>query len=650
MGDSSSSEEDEELSDDGSDSEGSSKKKTKKDNKKKKSVKVDRTMLKSPKFGGTATKQFNTLRAMVSITRRIFDTRLLPPHSRTLNHSLLKSILENTAMFSNREVRHYYKEFKQSDARTEELAMVSDAQLRKLKADVMEYVDRKVSVRDFLESEMQGEPFAAAFNECLHYIVAKTEESAKQGSAASPSQRDIAKKVGVLSAYSYNQPPDFAWDAEKLAYVITRFGDIRGNIDDVDQANLLDRYHWYSTHQHSWGVFQSVYTLSMEIELQVGKDTDFSKVDVSLMNKVLQKYLTISGSNPKHPSQAPEGDAPTQLEGAATKETKKEAWSKLSKLTGWDLQKKVMDALHLLKDIPTTDEALTLFDIALLGGLHPRTYFIEKTARHQRSIQPDDLKSLQNPPTKLTTKQNEPDTRFVFDNEQQLTISYNIHAFFETCLEYCNRQEQEDLGAVIHHTRLGKKGSHTSYLAFQEPSLGAAAAAAAVRASAASAVATAARAAAATAAAAGAGTSGEPFFGAPKRDAPAASALNDQANKRRLAEISKRQSAGMDLYDLENYCDACLERGAALYYRLVHTMIEAPLLDLRNEKMDVPFYRAFSKFIGLTIQRGEIMNPRLKSNVANMREQRRNTNLALAEVRYQLATICGFVPDVEFLD
>ena len=50
-------------------------------------------------------QQFNTLRAIFSVARRIYDTKLLPPHSRTLNYSLLKRLLETTALFSNRQVR-----------------------------------------------------------------------------------------------------------------------------------------------------------------------------------------------------------------------------------------------------------------------------------------------------------------------------------------------------------------------------------------------------------------------------------------------------------------------------------------------------------------------------------------------------------------
>lgn len=43
------------------------------------------------------------------------------------------------------------------------------------------------------------------------------------------------------------------------------------------------------------------------------------------------------------------------------------------------------NALSELQTAPQTDEPVTLFDIALLGGLHPRTFAIENEARKERT-------------------------------------------------------------------------------------------------------------------------------------------------------------------------------------------------------------------------------------------------------------------------
>lgn len=107
------------------------------------------------------------------IAIRIFETKLLPPHSRTLNYSIVKSILETVALFNNRSIDEYYGVFKNRDRTTTELTTVANAELRRLKADVQEYADRLLHPNAFFEEEVAGSNFTAAFRSSLHDVQAK---------------------------------------------------------------------------------------------------------------------------------------------------------------------------------------------------------------------------------------------------------------------------------------------------------------------------------------------------------------------------------------------------------------------------------------------------------------------------------------------
>lgn len=103
------------------------------------------------------------------------------------------------------------------------------------------------------------------------------------------------------------------------------------------------------------------------------------------------------------------------------------------------------------------------------------------------------------------------------------------------------------------------------------------------------------------------------------------------------------------VFALEKYCLQCLERGTALYLLLLEAMVAPDLGRLRTEqKVNTEFLRPFAKLIGLTIQSGELSNPRLPNvNVANANKRRRENTYGVSEAKYQLAKACGYAPDFE---
>jgi len=101
-------------------------------------------------------------------------------------------------------------------------------------------------------------------------------------------------------------------------------------------------------------------------------------------------------------------------------------------------------------------------------------------------------------------------------------------------------------------------------------------------------------------------------------------------------------------FELEKYCLQCLEKGVELYFRLTHAMIEPDLLAVRKKEPSADFMRAFAKLIGLTIQRSETLNPRVKAgSVASDRQRLRQINRSTTEARYQLSLAMGLNPEVE---
>ena len=77
-------------------------------------------------------------------------------------------------------------------------------------------------------------------------------------------------------------------------------------------------------------------------------------------------------------------------------------------------------------------------------------------------------------------------------------------------------------------------------------------------------------------------------------------------------------------------------------------MIESHLKALREIEVDSNVLTPFSKLIGLTIQRAELLNPLVKAgaNASYNRDMRRNNGRATTEARVQLARACGFEPDI----
>ena len=553
---------------------------------------------------------FNTLRAVVTIARRIHDTALLPAHSRTLNNSVLKKLMETTAMLSNRTIKQLYPAYMKDDVSAQELQMVADAQLRRLKADIREYVDRLLDPTTFLETELGASAFTAACSEALTYI----------------SQRGGSPHV----IGEPGRAPQLEWDGRtaELADVIVRHADVRGNIIDAGQTDIMNRYNWYNSSQHAWGAcfpdgagWSALHDefAAAETTMSDGAQTEGAKLAAvqALRRKLLQRPFPL----------APESGATASWRGAAARGKTPRAglsadaqWEMMKKETGWDLFIAVKYALDDQADV-TTSAPLTLFDIALLGGLHPRTFaMVEKAGESTGDV-----------PAKLG---------FHFDTD----------VFFEQCMAYFDALDRgDDLGEVLFSTHLNTKSKHTSFLPFRRDRV---------------------------AEARNAGTlppdpgdldRRRPVeFGAPKKgrrdeeDAPppASKRLRDAQAKRREdhapAEqflISTGQVEILDKYALERYCDTCFERGAELYIRLTRVMIETHLRRVRaydETNFPPPFLRALAKCIGLTMQRAELMNPALKStSVSNNRENRRSNSWALVETRVQLAQHCGFKPEVE---
>ncbi len=139
------------------------------------------------------------------IAIRIFETKLLPPHSRTLNYSIVKSILETVALFNNRSIDEYYSVFKNRDRTTTELTTVANAELRRLKADVQEYVDRLLHPNAFFEEEVAGSNFTAAFRSSLHEVQAKA-----------PGDPNVL-------LMTERRDPFFFWDSQKIKECLTKY-------------------------------------------------------------------------------------------------------------------------------------------------------------------------------------------------------------------------------------------------------------------------------------------------------------------------------------------------------------------------------------------------------------------------------------------
>jgi len=176
--------------------------------------------------------QFNSVRVYISIVQRIHDTQLLPPHSRTLNFTLIKEVLNATAMLSNKSVKDLYRGFNDSNVDATQKSTLGSAELRQLKRDVQEYVDRCICLKDFFEIEFQSSPFYGAFQEVKNYVSIKT-----GGKNTHVKEFDMCPKHQM------------AWNPKEFADTIAHFGDFRSNINEHDINKLLRRSNWYPEDQ-----------------------------------------------------------------------------------------------------------------------------------------------------------------------------------------------------------------------------------------------------------------------------------------------------------------------------------------------------------------------------------------------------------------
>jgi len=539
---------------------------------------------------------FNSLRAMVAITRRIHDLKLLPPHSRTLNFSLLKRLLETTALYSNNQIKDFYKLYKQGDVTSDDLVNVTDAGVRQMKKDVREYVDRLLCPAVFLETEIEGNHFTSAFTASSEYLASKGVTHRTVRLLGKRDER-LTPEEDTASPPRPCFEPCFDWASvtRELADVILRHADMRGNIvaeqnppDDPPLPGpgfdkLMNPDNWYNSWQHVWGdVYDTYRTLDARIDAKEVREEDALATWKALI-KPHERAGVVVGS----------------IDGTF------DTWEKVKTFMdkGWGVHSLIESAFKAYGEDSRTDEPLTAFDIALLGGLHPRTYAVELNAKAKRDAK-------------------------VPDN----TLGFKLDEFFELCMEYfdSNGTGAEDLGFRIFLTPLVRRSLHTSYLPFRRKAVGAAEKTNLVR------------------------------FGPRKGDsqvggdgAPAGKA--DAEGGRRGGGRGGGAGGGPALpttsytdFSFETYCDQCFERGAEMYIRLVHVMIKSHLEALRRIHPSPEVLTPFAKLIGLTIQRAQLLNPMVKfgANSTYNRDMRRNNNRATTEARVQLARACGFEPDI----
>lgn len=580
-------------------------------------------------FAPEVKSEFNTLRAIASIARRIHDLRLLPPHSRTLNYSILKHLIETTALYSNRDVKGYYKQYKQGDVVSDDLTHIADGELRRIKKEVQEYVDRMVQPSDFLETEVESGPFTGAYLQVLNYVVSRSGDGQQ---ATGSNALKYLKDAGMYKTR-------FSWSPEvvdRLADVIMRHADYRGNIvAGTEPGSLFERSNLYTSLQHAHGA----------------------------------------------ESQQPPG-----------------------------LHESVKKLLEDVGKEGRTDEPLTTLDIAILGGLHPRTYAVEQSVKLQRK---EKKESWGDPFTKKWEPAAAADAPQAQDPIPLPAYAvYDVDSFFEKCMDYFDQRSDsaEDLGYVLMRTPLGQRSKHTSYLGFQKTG--------AVK-----------------------PLANQPyerqnvrFGGLPgvprdlflqpptarqsekevekkdraelrkavrqgnlklakahnktkiqemqvKRDQMEAATQEIKARTEKLtsdAEAAKRARARAEQeadeerrkrhqgeeyaeryeftvrppdatdYSLEAYCERCFQAGVAMYLRLAREMVLPHLEEVRKRELPPDFLRPFAKLIGLVVQRAEVGNSRVQyASESSQRAAMRTNVREMANAKVALADACGFEPDVQ---
>lgn len=590
--------------------------------------------------------RFNTLAAIVSVTRRIHDTALLPPHSRTLSHSLLKQLLETTALYSNRRVVELYGAYNDSDVSANEAGSVGSKDIRDAKRVVREYVDRLLSCKTFMDTELLASQFGAAYATCADFV-------RKKGGRVQLREYDRADEAATLE-----------WNPAEMARIIVRHSDIRSNIDSSELDTLMKRSNWYHQSVVGKGLKDTTETVKLRKRLD---DTKVPK----LMARLVSTYnlfdtrrgaiVELSESTPMFavlvqdcvaartdlvdtleelelvladaddaavllrqikdevsglPIKKPAVGQQVQLQRSTLTSLRAEI-KKLSDDPPYSAQSKmksriskpveattknivdVVEAELVSAENRTNAAPLTLFDIAILGGLAPRTYAL------------------------VTGGVSHPFNESFFERCMDL---------FDTKFSRAASKEDGsgfdrdvDLATTLFSIPITAQSVHTSYLDFQTS------------------VPTA---------------TNTPMFGAPKGDDSYDKAGRGAANRleegvRDEYRQEREAYAGGNyvgpVYTLEKFCLQCLERGTGLYLLLLQNMVDKDLKRLKaNQEVNTDFLRPFAKLIGLTIQSGELSNPRLPNvNVANANKRRRDNTYAIAEAKYQLAKACGYAPDFE---
>jgi hypothetical protein len=190
--------------------------------------------------------RFNTLDAVCHIARRLSCSLVLPPHSRTLNHSILKEMLTATALFSNRTVGELYRGFDDRDTVATEQNTVASNELRRMKSDVRKHVDQIYDFEEFLETEVLDGVFTASYNEVKSYV--------EKVAGSNPLKELMAQLQVLRNATIANASFGNDTIRQELVKIIVMHGDMRGNIHiSENQPEILyARSTWYGYDQQPY--------------------------------------------------------------------------------------------------------------------------------------------------------------------------------------------------------------------------------------------------------------------------------------------------------------------------------------------------------------------------------------------------------------
>jgi len=639
---------------------------------------------------------FDSIHAMCLIASRLYELPLLPPHSRTLNYSALKRLLTSVALQSNRKVTDYYAQYvpdKTQDTAADgfDLHQVGDAEIRRHKRSIQEYVDRTTHLREFLELEAIEGSFSATFNEA---------ELRVKTLAGNPYWRDPLNLFEARVHAICNQTPK--WDDVKTGFIdiMVRHADIRGNWKAIPEkwqnrvalegAKAALEQEKFNDHPESLALTAFRKNPIVRKALQVGTaaynksiatktSTDAvadaamaaaqsayearieAPVDDSLADKAKQarKLAEITAGIAAHAAAEKakmDGDAAND---AAVKAAARIAAYYAAKAASVDHDKALAEANKaeqraLASDAyealePTADEtvaalsnpryfhksdkyfnsiknrfvskmqplspcqpgahtddpvSLTLLDIAILGGLHPRTFAL---------------------------------TYPTYDSNKQLLKPLKPDVFFNKCLPFfqdtflgpdvdSSFNRDADLGYVLFNIQItAKRIRHAFYDSIVSTPLNFV------------------------------GTAAQ--FGAPGRKREAErneaerknlrGALRDdyawEKHRSKLQRVDEANpSKRVFQHPLEKYCLECLEAGTAVYYRLTASMLEARLAAIKRLPFPDTYISAFAKLMANLMIRNELHNPTIRAQSTNQaRLNMRHAEYGILEALCQIADACN---------